>query len=516
MLDHEPIFGKNVIETLSEGMYDNPLFLFREYVQNSADAIDAAKRHGILLDGEGQIEVVVDKEQRIVLFEDNGTGIPKNSVKSMLANIGDSQKNRKTDKGFRGIGRLGGLGYCQKVRFETTFKGENVKSVLEWDAKNLHEILADPSERINAGQLIRKITITDEEKCDKEKHFFKVSLININSSSDNLLDVENVKKYLSMVAPVPFDYSKFPFVEKIEKFIKENNLHPLSEYCVYLNNEEIRKGYKTPLSVEGKSIEILDIECKVLQGETKTALGWLWFGVSQFEGVLKCWQGCLRLRKNNIQIGEADCLLNKGLWREDTRGSKYFIGEVHALDPNLTPNSRRDYFNQDSSCRRFEQSLISEFKILHSLYRKASEIRSAYKDIYNAQEAKKEFECRDRNGKFYDEKEREKERESLDNKLKKSEKAQRKIEKIEDDSALPGINSVPIDHIINAHARNAKGIIPASPHDSPKKQTKFARDTIKPSVKDVLDKVFDVLAKMLPEEEAAPIKDAIVKRFQRK
>ena len=46
--DHDPIFGKNVLETLSEGMYDNPLFLFREYVQNAADAIDAAEKNGVL------------------------------------------------------------------------------------------------------------------------------------------------------------------------------------------------------------------------------------------------------------------------------------------------------------------------------------------------------------------------------------------------------------------------------------------------------------------------------------
>jgi molecular chaperone HtpG len=51
--DHEPIFGKNVIETLSEGMYDNPLFLYREYVQNSADAIDAAVEAGVLEMDEG-------------------------------------------------------------------------------------------------------------------------------------------------------------------------------------------------------------------------------------------------------------------------------------------------------------------------------------------------------------------------------------------------------------------------------------------------------------------------------
>lgn len=55
--DHDPIFGKNVIETLSEGMYDNPLFLFREYVQNAADAIDAAEKDGILETGAGEIVI---------------------------------------------------------------------------------------------------------------------------------------------------------------------------------------------------------------------------------------------------------------------------------------------------------------------------------------------------------------------------------------------------------------------------------------------------------------------------
>ena len=55
--DHDPIFGKNVLETLSEGMYDNPLFLFREYVQNAADAIDAAEKNGFLDKGAGEIVV---------------------------------------------------------------------------------------------------------------------------------------------------------------------------------------------------------------------------------------------------------------------------------------------------------------------------------------------------------------------------------------------------------------------------------------------------------------------------
>ena len=161
---HEPIFGKNVIETLSEGMYDNPLFLYREYVQNSADAIDAAVEVGILEKDEGQIQITIDSSKRQVIFLDNGIGIAKQAVPAMLANIGRSQKDRLKNKGFRGIGRLGGLGYCRTGRFETTVKGETVKSVLEWDANELHEILVNPKEQIDAGELIKRITTVRTER----------------------------------------------------------------------------------------------------------------------------------------------------------------------------------------------------------------------------------------------------------------------------------------------------------------------------------------------------------------
>ena len=181
--DHDPIFGKNVLETLSEGMYDNPLFLFREYVQNAADAIDAAEKNGVLEEGAGEIVVTIDPEKRFICFEDNGTGIQFAEVTKMLANIGDSQKDRKANKGFRGIGRLGGLGYCQTVRFETSFQGEAVQTTLEWDAHAMHAILADKNEHMTAGQLIQHITTTSNKPCDEGKHFFKVSLINVNDNS---------------------------------------------------------------------------------------------------------------------------------------------------------------------------------------------------------------------------------------------------------------------------------------------------------------------------------------------
>ena len=39
-----PVVGKDVLELLSTAMYVDPLTIYREYVQNAADAIDEARR----------------------------------------------------------------------------------------------------------------------------------------------------------------------------------------------------------------------------------------------------------------------------------------------------------------------------------------------------------------------------------------------------------------------------------------------------------------------------------------
>ena len=528
MLEHEPIFGKNVIETLSEGMYDNPLFLFREYVQNSADAIDSAVRQGVLKEGEGQIEIVIDVERRLISFEDNGIGIVHEDVKKMLANIGDSRKDRNTDKGFRGIGRLGGLGYCHQVRFETSARGEAIKSIFEWDAQKLHEILADKNEKMHAGQLIKWITRTREDACDPNEHFFKVSLIDINGTSDELLDVNEVRKYLSMVAPVPFDYERFRFVTEIESFLQKSGIPKPHEYRLSLNGDEVRKGYETPLKIDSeKGVDILDVVCRVITSSEGKALGWYWFCISKFEGVLpkKCWQRNIRLRKANIQIGEADCLSNhpkRGdtLWKED-RGNNYFIGEIHALDENLIPNSRRDYFNQDEACRRFESALLREFRVLHDLYHDASAVRSAAEKIKDAEEARKAFEKKVAAGAFYDKKDQDRAKQELEEVRQKASIAVRTIDKIKakaEEGLFPdaGSEASPLAMIVKEYqpkeiVTSFSDMLPAN--RGAKKG--FAKDNLNKGERRVLDVVFKVLEEKLPPDESAPIRDEILKRAAR-
>ncbi len=121
--------GKNVIETLTSGMYEDARFVFREYVQNSADQIDEAVRLGVLSNRQdGLIHISIDYDNQEIIIEDNATGIKSENVYSVLGNIALSEKDRTKNKGFRGIGRLGGLGYCDQLIFETSYQGEDIKT----------------------------------------------------------------------------------------------------------------------------------------------------------------------------------------------------------------------------------------------------------------------------------------------------------------------------------------------------------------------------------------------------
>lgn len=104
--------GKTVIETLTSGMYEDARFIYREYIQNAADQIDKAVQLGILPDrNSGNIHITIDNEKKTIIVEDNATGIKSDNFISALANIALSTKDRTKDKGFRGIGRLGGFHY---------------------------------------------------------------------------------------------------------------------------------------------------------------------------------------------------------------------------------------------------------------------------------------------------------------------------------------------------------------------------------------------------------------------
>ena len=120
------IIGKHTLESLTSGMYSDSYVVFREYIQNSVDSIDEAVRLGVLTPGDEQIVVRLAPTENQIVITDNGLGIPSIDVEKTLISIGNSKKSSESSRGFRGIGRLAALSYCQRLTFSTSFKGESV------------------------------------------------------------------------------------------------------------------------------------------------------------------------------------------------------------------------------------------------------------------------------------------------------------------------------------------------------------------------------------------------------
>lgn len=105
--------GASIVEIITESLYDKPIVIFREYVQNSADALAKAKRSGASED----MSIEIWKEQDTLFFLDNGTGIAKETFATKMGGIAGSDKTRRKNIGYKGIGRLSGLSYCKQLRF---------------------------------------------------------------------------------------------------------------------------------------------------------------------------------------------------------------------------------------------------------------------------------------------------------------------------------------------------------------------------------------------------------------
>lgn len=383
------VIGKNVIENLTTGMYEDPKIIFREYIQNSADQIDKAVVNGLLKQNDGYIDINLDYKLRTISIKDNATGISQDNFVKILSDIANSEKDRNTDKGFRGIGRLGGLAYCEKLIFKSTYSGENKESEMIWDGLKLKEILNDHTNKIEAAQLIKDIISINIYEANINNHYFEVILDGVYSENNELLDENKVEQYLQEVAPVPYA-STFYFKTEIKNFADKYNLK-IDEYSIHLNGKEILKPYRIDIyegDINNKKIcdKIKDLKFEILEYDN-VVYGWMWYGISRFEKQMQSvnlMRG-IRLRKENIQIGDSNTFF------KESRGNYYFIGEVFATSKDLIPNARRDYFNSNSACEKFEYALSSiTYEPLCKLYHYANDFKNALKkEIKNMEEITK-------------------------------------------------------------------------------------------------------------------------------
>lgn len=95
--------GKDILELLSSSMYVDPMAMYREYVQNSADAIDLARARGALHTA-GVVRIRIDPVARNIWIRDNGAGLSETDFAQRLIALGGSKKRGTQARGFQ-IGR---------------------------------------------------------------------------------------------------------------------------------------------------------------------------------------------------------------------------------------------------------------------------------------------------------------------------------------------------------------------------------------------------------------------------
>ena len=126
------LMGADILNLITTGMYHTPLAMYREYIQNAADAIEGSPQPE-----EGRVEIMIDAGERKVRIRDNGPGLTHAQAKRELIPIARSRKRRGVDRGFRGIGRLSGLAFAEAVTFRTRSRATQAVTEIRWDGATL-------------------------------------------------------------------------------------------------------------------------------------------------------------------------------------------------------------------------------------------------------------------------------------------------------------------------------------------------------------------------------------------
>lgn len=353
--------GKYTLESLTTGMYSDPKIVYREYIQNSVDSLEHAVSLGMLEQQSMRIDIIVNADESYISIKDNGTGISAAEAAQTLMNVGSSKKRNANNRGFRGIGRLGGMSYCNTLVFTTSAENEKVKTVVSFDCKKLRHLLVPGEyEDMSLSAVLGEITTIETFPEKEEKHYLCVEMVDVNGFSD-LLDIDAAKSYISQVAPLPYQSRHFIYTSQLKSYLSDNG-YIIEEFPIFVgeNESDLEPVYKPNKSRfrsdrgkrtvdEISSMKYFDV---TVDGELY-ALGWYgncgWYGFLSEKEI-----SGFRVRKGNILIGDSHTM--NAIFKE-ARFNGWTQGEIFIVTDKLIPNARRDDFEQNDAYYKFMEAL---------------------------------------------------------------------------------------------------------------------------------------------------------------
>lgn len=396
--------GLRLLETLTSALYDDPIILFREYVQNSVDAYNkAVEDDKSNFSDDFSVNITINKDD--ITIEDNGYGIPKDMFSEKMTSIGASDKSTSPDQiGFRGIGRLSAMPFCANLIFTNKPIGLDKCLLFSWDGSKFHHLLNQSTE-IELGEALEKITDLSEipYEGDKNDHFFKVTIQGYNPAIRELLAQKDFKNRLQIMLPLKYD-PDFQYKKQIrDKYLEYmgGSLDKFS-FIVRMDGEILYKPYKDSNILES-GINFWELRYRSTQkGIPGDKIGLLWYTFNrkvtanpQDEpyGIL--------VRSKNMLMGDHNSLADAmfrgknedyvATFRELAQTLRGVYGEMLIHYPKLNDNARRDWFRPDSASMELRDIIFDFMKRLHNYRYVASKAFNAIETDKNKQKLTEAF-----------------------------------------------------------------------------------------------------------------------------
>ncbi len=408
--------GKSILETITVALYENPIILFREYVQNSLDAYNKALKEGKNELNNFHVTINVDEKNKNIVIKDNGYGIDKEELfKERMLSIGRSDKiqDRTEYIGFRGIGRISSLPFCDKLIFRNKSQTSKIINECIWEGNKYRDKLDDENITDDLQKIISDIVKFETKNNVDEKnenHFFEVRIENYDEEIVHMLKDENFEKKLIRLLPLKYnkDFKEAKeILSKYKSFMNES----IEKFMVSVkyNKKDIFKNYNKEYILDSE-IQFWEISEKQKKcGAVGDKIGLLWFTFDRHPKSVKNdeYYGILT-RSKNVLMGENDTFVKVAdnshtyitTFREMAQTIRCVYGELLINSPNLRDNSRRDWFLPDPHSR-YLNNIITEFvkrlydyRYCASKYfrstatKKMEDLKKALEDLVNLEDDK--------------------------------------------------------------------------------------------------------------------------------
>ncbi len=354
----EENIGDFLLHILTDGLYDRPDLIVREYLQNSHDAIcdwpDQPTPERI------DIQVAWPN---IHIF-DNGPGMDRDELLTAMSNLGKSFKNITASSGFMGIGKLAGLAMASRVEIHSSKYGVAEKN---WVAFNADEMLTGIMERRLEGEhhsileTLNAHTRVNERPVKEapENHYTSVHLLDIHDDDrEKVEDVENFARSIGLLAPVTQD-PNFEHALEIGEMLKLMIPEHYRPIDIFVNGEPVYRPYVEGLGRPEK-IHVIDDNGNIL------GFGWACLNVASERYKRQISDDSLRgvaLMQRGIAVGSRSLPEDMGLYSSvgNIIYFRWYCGELYITDPKIILSADRTRVRQSLHTVEFIEKASKEF-----------------------------------------------------------------------------------------------------------------------------------------------------------